>query len=179
MGHFGKHLAEVNDNLVVGVPTYNYDEDNPISGYIYVFDGDTGDLLFTIDYPEENLHDVEFGAYLTAVGDNIALRSIGHDSEGPATDLIYIFDGKTGELLLTIDEQILRDQNSALYISSVNNDENLVISGMNVVEKYSQLNPVYVFEGISTTIDYSSLIVIACVVSAIMLLSVIIFKKRK
>ena len=180
IGHFGKHLAEVNDNLVVGVPTYNYD-DNPLSGFIYVFDGQTGSLLFTIDYPEENGHDAEFGAYLTAVDENIALRSVDYESH-PATDLIYVFDGQTGSLLLTIDEPGLKDQNSGSFISTVNSNGNLVISGMNRVEKFSQITPVYVFEGIPntvTTTDYSLFILIASVAAGGIALGVIVFKKRK
>ena len=180
IGHFGKHFAEVNDNLVVGVPTYNYD-DNPLSGFIYVFDGQTGSLLFTIDYPEENGHDAEFGAYLTAVGENIALRSVDFDSH-PPTDLIYVFDGQTGSLLLTIDEPELKDQNSASFISTVNSNGNLVISGMNLVERYSEHRPVFVFEGIPNTVtitDYSLFILIAGVAAGGIALGVIVFKKRK
>ncbi len=153
IGHFGKHLAEVNDNLVVGVPTYEYDDS--LSGFIYVFDGQTGSLLFTIEYPEEKNTDAEFGGYLSAVGDNIALRSTSdqtdHDNFLPISDVFYVFDGQTGSLLLTLDEPELKDQNSGLYISSVNSNGNLAISGMNTVEKYSEHRPVYVFEGIPNT----------------------------
>ncbi|WP_179372590.1 hypothetical protein [Nitrosopumilus ureiphilus] len=182
MGHFGKHLAEVNDNLVVGVPTYNYDDNH--SGFIYIFDGQTGSLLLTIDYPEEKTSDAEFGGYLSAVGDNIALRSTSdqtdHDNFLPLSDVVYIFDGQTGSLLLTLDEPELKDQNSGLYISSVNNDENIVISGMNLVESYSEHRPVYVFEGMpNTTTDYSLFILIASVASGGITLGVIVFRRKK
>jgi len=118
-GYFGRYLAEVNDNLVVGVPTHEYGDDDSTSGFIYIFDGQTGKLSLTINYPGENMFDSDFGAYLTSVGENIALRSTSDQMEDEESvslsDVFYIFDGKTGELLLTIDEPFLKDQNSVSH----------------------------------------------------------------
>ena len=180
-GDFGRHIVEVQGNLVVGTSTYMWDEE--ISGTIHVFDK-SGELSFSIEYPESDF-DVQFGSYLAAVGDNIALRSISseHDEDGNSlSDLIYVFDGKTGDQLFTIDESGLQDENGRSFIQYLDRSGNLVISGLNWNDHNPTQKTVHVFEGIPntvTTTDYSLLILIASVASGGIALGVIVFRRRK
>jgi len=182
-GDFGRHMVEVQNHLVVGTPTRLFDEE--ISGTIYVFD-DKGKSSFNITYPESDISNTGFGGYLSAAGDNIALRSISdqtdHDYFLPLSDLIYVFDGKTGNELFTIYEPELQDENGRSFIRYLEGNGNFVISGLNWNDHNPTQRTVYVFEGIPntvTTTDYSLLILIAGVASGGIALGVIVFKMKK
>lgn len=136
---------------MVGTPTHMWDEE--ISGTIHVFD-ESGSSSFSIEYPESDVSNVGFGGYLSAVGDNIALRSISdqtdHDYFRPLSDVFNVFDGNTGDQLLVIEEQGLQDQNSASFILYLENTGNYVISGKNANDHNPLQKIVYVFEGMPT-----------------------------
>ena len=131
-GDFGRHVAEVQNRLVVGTPTHMFDEE--ISGTIHVFD-DAGKMVSSIESPEPDLSNARFGGYLTAVGDRIALRSISdqtdHDTMLPLSDLIHVFDVSTGAIVLTIDEPAIRDSNARSFIEYLESTGSIVISGIN------------------------------------------------
>ena len=147
-GDFGRHMAEVQDYLVVGTPTRMYEE---VSGTIHVFD-DIGKMISSIEYPESNLTSAEFGGYLSAIGDNyIALRSLSdqtdHDHFLPLSDLIYVFDVSTGDIVITIEEPSLRDKNKRSFITSVESTGSVVVSGLNWNDHNPSDRMVHVFEG--------------------------------
>ena len=147
-GDFGRHMAEVQDYLVVGTPTRMYEE---VSGTIHVFD-DAGKMVSSIEYPESQMTNAEFGGYLSAVRDNyIALRSISdqtdHDHFLPLSDLIYVFDVSTGEIVMTIEEPSLRDNNKRSFITSVESTGTIVVSGLNWNDHNPSDMMVHVFEG--------------------------------
>ncbi len=89
---FGRHIIEINGNVIVGVPCpYTcYDES---SGVIYSFDSDTGSLLYTIEYPNDG-YDVTFGEYIMPVQGNIGVG---------LEDAIYVFDSDSGKMLYTVE----------------------------------------------------------------------------
>ncbi len=147
-GDFGRHIAEVQNHLVVGTPTRLFEE---VSGTIYVFD-DAGKLTSSIEYPEPDLTNAIFGGYLSVVNDDyIALRSVSdqtdHDNFLPISDLIYIFDISTSDIAMTIDEPSLQDENSRSFITSVESTGNLVISGLNWNDHNPSDRKVHVFDG--------------------------------
>ena len=146
-GDFGRHIAEVQGNLVIGTPTHMFEE---VSGTIHVFD-DTGKLTSSIEYVESDLTDANFGGYLTAVGDHIALRSISdqtdHDYFLPLSDVIHVFDVSTGDIVLTIDEPAIRDNNARSFIEHIESTGSIVISGINGNDHNPLNKIVHVFEG--------------------------------
>jgi outer membrane protein assembly factor BamB len=102
---FGAGLASVRGNIVIGAPNDDYGATN--SGSIYVFDGETGDLRFTIRNPEPGAGD-SFGGGTAGGGivehDGNILVGVPFDDPAGLTDAgsLYLFDGVTGALLLTI-----------------------------------------------------------------------------
>ena len=176
-------MVEVQNHLFVGTPTHMFDEQ--ISGTIYVFD-DKGKSSFNVTYPESDISNTGFGGYLSAAGDNIALRSISdqtdHDYFLPLSDVFYVFDGKTGEQLLSIDEPGLQDENQRSFIQYLESNGNFVMSGLNRSDHNPLQKTIYVFEGIPntvTTTDYPLLILIAGVASGGIALGIVVFKKMK
>lgn len=102
---FGFSLASVRGNIVVAAPYDDFGATD--SGSIYVFDGVTGDLRFTIRNPEPGANDC-FGGQQTggwiADHDGNILVGVPFDDPGGLADAgsVYLFDGGTGALLLTI-----------------------------------------------------------------------------
>ncbi len=98
---FGFSVAPIGDDILVGAPF-----DNPDgvmnAGSAYVFDGTTGDLLLTVPNPALGIRD-EFGRSVASVGGNIL---VGTPREplfgGTGVGSVYLFDGTSGALLLTI-----------------------------------------------------------------------------
>jgi hypothetical protein len=107
---FGRNIAISDSYIIVGVqgktPVYG----NYISSEIYVFDGKTGSLLYTIKNPNEGRSDIKFqssfGRSIVSIGDDIAAGSYIPNSDNFATHLLHVFDGKTGSLLYTLDSPI-------------------------------------------------------------------------
>ena len=131
---------------MVGTPTRLFDEG--ISGTIHVFD-ESGSLSFSIEYPESDISNTGFGGYLSAVGNNIALRSVSdqtdHDYFLPLSDVFYVFDGKTGDELFSIEEPGLQDENLRSFIRYLEENGNFVISGLNWNDNNPLQKIIYVY----------------------------------
>ena len=112
-GQFGQFIAYQDDGnkLAVTAP-WKYDKDNNPIGEIYILDGITGDLLFTISNPNPYDNDVdEFGITVAFVGDDkIAVGSPVQPAKGQfAGGMVYLFDADTGNLIREITDSNPRE----------------------------------------------------------------------
>lgn len=82
-----------------------------LSGTIHAFDADTGKLQYTIEHPSEDIQDIDpyFGGQSIISEDHVIVKS---------DDVVYVFDGVTGELSKTEDNPITtHDQLDAMLDS--------------------------------------------------------------
>jgi hypothetical protein len=87
------------EDILVGAP---YDDTGSTdAGAVYVFDGETGDLIRTITNPSPNPYDY-FGYSVAAVGTDIVVGAPYDDTGGTDAGAVYVFDGETGNLLYTV-----------------------------------------------------------------------------
>jgi hypothetical protein len=98
-GNFGQSVASIGEDILVGAP---YDDTGGTNiGAVYMFDGETGDLIRTITNPFPNAYDY-FGSSVAAVGTDIVVGAYGDDTGGTDAGAVYVFDGETGDLLYTV-----------------------------------------------------------------------------
>ena len=95
---FGFSIATIGTTVIVGAP--NDSSSGLKTGVVYLFDGNTGQLLRTINNPNPQIQDY-FGADVAAVGDWVLVGAPGslngESSQRPG--VAYIFDSATGELI--------------------------------------------------------------------------------
>ena len=97
--NFGHSVAAVGDNILVGCP---YDDTGARdAGAAYLFNGATGKQIHKFENPTP-AEDDSFGWSVAAVGDNVLIGAYLDDTEAPDAGAAYLFDGDTGELLLTV-----------------------------------------------------------------------------
>ena len=90
-GDFGSGVASVGSTVAVG---------DSETGAVYLFDGATGMLLLTIDNPTGSAD--LFGASVAEVNGDVLVGAPGaNDAAGFNTGAAYLFDGDTGQLLVT------------------------------------------------------------------------------
>jgi hypothetical protein len=87
--------------LLVGAPYA--DLGGTDTGAAYLFDGTDGSLLQTIQQPSPASGDW-FGNSVAAVGGNVLSGALGADSPVHDAGAAYLFDAKTGNVLLTVQE---------------------------------------------------------------------------
>lgn len=93
---FGFSVAGVADDVLVGAPADDASGDG--AGTAYLFDGNSGSLLYALANPEPAKSDF-FGFSMTAAADKI-LISAPFDNTGAAdAGAAYLFDGASGTLL--------------------------------------------------------------------------------
>ncbi len=102
---FGHSVALMGDNLLVGAPFTNMGAAN--SGAAYLFDS-SGTLLQTFQQPNPAAGDW-FGNEVAAVGPNVLVGDLGDDSAAHDAGAAFLFDGKTGKLLQTLQEPTPHD----------------------------------------------------------------------
>jgi outer membrane protein assembly factor BamB len=102
---FGHSVDLVGDNLLVGAPFTNMGAAN--SGAAYLFDS-SGKLVRTFQQPNPAAGDW-FGNEVAAVGDNVLIGDLGDDSAAHDAGTAFLFDGKTGKVLLTLQEPTPHD----------------------------------------------------------------------
>jgi hypothetical protein len=94
---FGTHVAAIGD--LVAVSAIVDDSQATHSGLVYLFNGNTGQLLRTILNPHPRAED-RFGISLAAFGNNLVIGSTGGTTGSGAA---YIFDPTTGNLVREFD----------------------------------------------------------------------------
>ena len=96
---FGWSLATLKNNIIVGSPFDDTGATN--SGSVHIFDGETGELLLTLNnpFPQE---ESQFGASVATLGNKIIVGSPFDDTDANNSGSVHIFDSETGELLLTL-----------------------------------------------------------------------------
>jgi hypothetical protein len=98
---FGCSVAFAGSSLLVGARFA--DLGGTDTGAAYLFDGADGPLLQTLQQPSPAAGDW-FGNSVAAVGDNVLSGALGVDTPVHDAGAGYLFDGKTGEVLLTLQE---------------------------------------------------------------------------
>lgn len=93
--HIGESLALVDGDVMVG---------DPLAGRVYRFDGDTGEPLLTINHPDPPTEggSGSFGYRVAAYGNDVLVAALGSSTDTINSGTVYLCDGLTGELLLTI-----------------------------------------------------------------------------
>ena len=94
---FGRAVATLGTNLVVGASGYGFFGDVP--GRVFVMDA-RGHVLLTIENPTPTPND-EFGVAVAVVGGNVLVGAPFDDTAGSNAGAAYLFDGATGALLQT------------------------------------------------------------------------------
>ena len=105
---FGCSVAAVGNNILVGAPTSGW-LPGPNSGVAYLLDGMTGDVLLTLGNPNPSPGDC-FGLRVAAVGTDLLVGANHDDTAGIDAGAAYLFDGTTGELLLSLFEPAPREE---------------------------------------------------------------------
>jgi len=95
----GYSVAAAGNTILVGAPYDNTGATD--AGSVYLFDGATGALLRTINNPTPAFLD-QFGHSVAALGSNILVGAHFDDTGGINPGSVYLFNGATGALLLTI-----------------------------------------------------------------------------
>ena len=105
---FNATVAALGNDILVGAPGDDTAGDS--AGAVYLFDGTTGALLQTFLNPDpdpgepDNVLD-EFGRTIAAVGGNVLVGDAYNDGATLRNlGTVYLFDGATGALLLTIQD---------------------------------------------------------------------------
>ena len=120
--YFGSEIAVTSDgNIVAGG---SLDPNSNYPNQVYLFDGTTGSLLLTIDNPDPNTY-AYFGRTVATTSDGNILATAGQGTvNGIHQGSIHLFDGATGELLLTINNSALTvDGLSKTIPTGITNDD--------------------------------------------------------
>lgn len=100
---FGDSVALIGGNVLVGAP-YDQSAGNQ-GGAAYLLDGSTGEVLRKFENPHQGVGNpglgARFGSAVVQIGDDI-LVSAPWDDGAPCNGTLYLFDGKTYDLVLTL-----------------------------------------------------------------------------
>ena len=103
---FGEAVGAVRSNPLVGA--YLDDAAGPDAGAAYLFDGATGSLLQTVLNPNPAIgapFSLDFfGRDVAGFGDDVLVGATGEDLGAEDAGAVYLFDGATGQLLVTIQD---------------------------------------------------------------------------
>lgn len=96
---FGDSIAFVGNNVLIGDPSYRQGKPAE-SGFAYLFDSNSGQLLQTFRNPNPEI--IGFGKVVAALGNNVAIGAPGNGSLRENNfGVVYSFDSLTGQLLQT------------------------------------------------------------------------------
>ena len=116
---FGEHMTSVGNNIAASSIFLDPQTDKWTT-LVHVFDGETGNLLYTIENP--NSDSMFFGYTLKSIGDKLAVYASDTDPNDDIHDnVVHVFDGKDGSLLYTI-ENPLDIGHFGKSISTINNN---------------------------------------------------------
>lgn len=145
---FGEHIAVSDRHIIVGVPPESLDD----GGVIYVFDGASRLLLYTIENPRGDVYG-HFGRYLSIINDNI-VTSDGSGENKQFNDSVYVFEASTGDLLYTIDTRYTASTNFRGYVTTTN-DGKLLIQGYDFADGDTTNNVIHAFDASNGSFLYT------------------------
>jgi len=116
---FGTSLAMIGDNILVGA--HGDDTTSPNGGAVYLFDGDSGELIRAFENPTPEAGDY-FGHRVAAMGDNVLVGAYRDNTAGQYAGAVYLFDGSTGDLLQTFLNPNGEDDYFSVSIAAVGDD---------------------------------------------------------
>lgn len=102
--YFGLSTAALGSNIIVGPYLDDYTVNAVLytdAGSVYLMNGSTGETMLTIRNPFPANSDY-FGRAVAALGSNIIVGAYGDDTAGTNDGSIYLFHGRTGELIMSI-----------------------------------------------------------------------------
>ncbi|MDH3360796.1 MAG: FG-GAP repeat protein [Nitrosopumilus sp.] len=143
--------VDVTDNLdiIVGAPKAS--ESGQSGGIVYLFTS-SGELLLTISDPYGE-QGSEFGSVVAAFGDDILVANPVAFTGKQQTGHVYLFDGKTGELIRTFEDNNNNNNNDssksfARFGNSISVNQNYVLIGAPKDNSSdSQAGSVFLFDG--------------------------------
>jgi len=140
---FGYSIASTPDgNILVGAS--GDDTGATDAGSAYLFDGTSGDLLLTINNPAPDEY-AYFGRSVATTPDgNIVVGASGDDTGASYAGSAYLFDGTSGDLLLTINNPAPDEYDDFGISVATTPDGNIVVSAFG-----DDANSVYLFDGTS------------------------------
>lgn len=144
---FGCRVAALGNNVLVSDPD---DVVGSIeTGAVYLFDGSTGALLRTFHNPTPAEGD-RFGISIAAVGNNVLIGADCDDTGASDAGAAYLFDGSTGELLLTfLNPTPAEDDYFGSSVAAIGNDVLIGAGGDDTGALGA--GAAYLFEGVSVT----------------------------
>jgi len=141
---FGISVAGFGNKVVVGA--WLDDSGATDAGAAYLFDGLTGELLLTLLNPTPDI-DERFGRSVAVVGDNILVGAPRDNTGATDAGAAYLFDGLTGELLLTLLNPTPADYDE--FGQSVAGLGNNILIGANLDDiSATNAGAAYLFEGV-------------------------------
>jgi len=142
--HFGHSVAALGNNILVSAP--GHDAAAADVGAVYLYDGDSGLLIRTLQKPVPQAGD-GFGTSIAIVGGNVLVGAPGDDSAGPDAGAAYLFDGANGQLLaMFLNPSPDAGDAFGFCLAAVGND--VVISAPWDDANGANAGAVYVFEGV-------------------------------
>ena len=141
---FGASMAFVGNNFVIGAPNHGVGN-LEAAGAVYVFDGNTGNLLQTINNPNPNYGDI-FGASVTSLDDNTIIGIPGKKINNvEVAGAVSIFDA-SGSLIRTIDNPVPTDHAKFGWHVAAQNGQMLVGAPYAKIGNNDRIGTAYVFD---------------------------------
>ena len=97
---FGHAAIALGDNLIVAAPGEDTGAED--AGAVYLIEGREGRVIGTLRNPDPAAGD-RFGHALAAVGERFIVGVPGDDTGAGDTGIVYVFDGSSARLLLTLE----------------------------------------------------------------------------
>ena len=148
MDSFGASVAVTpNGNLLVGAPADDTGASN--AGSAYLFDNTTGALLLTVNNPTPQLGDL-FGEHVaTTPNGDILISARLDDTIATDTGSVYLFDGTTGALKLTISNPYPEKAYFFGFSVAITPNGDLLVGAYNNYTLATLGGSAYLFDGIT------------------------------
>ena len=143
---FGEYLTDTtNGNILVSAPYDNTGASG--TGSIYLFDGNDGNLLLTMNNPTPERNDYFGSSVVSTINDNILVSARRDDTGANDAGSVYLFNGTDGSLLLTINNPTPDENDSFGWsIASITNG-NILVGTPNDNTGADRTGSAYLFNG--------------------------------
>jgi len=139
--YFGHAVGGAGENVLVGA--LQNDVKGNDAGAAYLFDGNSGDLLHTF---YGSAGGQKLGSRVTSLGNNPLVGT--HNAE-----VAYVFDAKTGEVLMEIHSPVSSAGNFGYSVASARSK--IIVGAFNADTRVRNAGAVYVFPGLDTEQGHS------------------------